>query len=249
MRLPDYCEALTGYRSWSIATSGLLLGCSHAAPWPPRAPMFAQCHTNAEYAGREPHLNDGQWIAAPAPHCGCGIYAYKTDEWIEEYRTVTGWTWGEPRVWGAVKLWGRIIEHQWGYRAEYAYPHELCTNDGPLAAKIATLYGVKVTCTPDEPSDRDDDDEDDDDPTVFGGGAMQSLVNQGLPAGLAGRPTLVWGGMMSGYFTLQVQSPFDPNVGAPVSLVWAPDETDRSPIHQPRHRRLIALWRRIAWAR
>jgi hypothetical protein len=48
---------------------------------------------------------------------------------------------------GRVSLWGRIVEHVDGWRAEYAYPYEI-TVYGPdeLAAKLRSLYGIDVEC-------------------------------------------------------------------------------------------------------
>jgi hypothetical protein len=46
---------------------------------------------------------------------------------LEEY---SGWPYVESNksnVFGKVALWGAIIEHKNGYRAEYAYPLEFCS--------------------------------------------------------------------------------------------------------------------------
>ena len=54
------------------------------------------------------------------PQCRCGIYALKSE------RLTLNWVpWSQtPRegclVWGAVALWGRVVEHEKGYRAEHA---------------------------------------------------------------------------------------------------------------------------------
>ena len=61
--------------------------------------------------------NEG-WFHSP------GYYAAKTDhhELLDYHSTITTIT-------GTVALWGEIIEHEKGYRAEYAYPlsFEHCT--------------------------------------------------------------------------------------------------------------------------
>jgi len=36
-------------------------------------------------------------------------------------------SYGSVDAYGEVHLWGKIIEHQDGYRAEYAYPKKMCT--------------------------------------------------------------------------------------------------------------------------
>jgi hypothetical protein len=73
-------------------------------------------------------------------HCSCGIYAMKNEE-----RLVEWWWLCEPAVcYGIVRLWGRIIEHEDGYRAEYAYPGELVCADRDVAMRIEQRYGVSV---------------------------------------------------------------------------------------------------------
>lgn len=66
---------------------------------------------------------------APAERCRCGIYAFRDPEHLLLH--VQGWysdphlfaaTTIERVVLGAVALWGTVIEHERGYRAEYAYP-------------------------------------------------------------------------------------------------------------------------------
>lgn len=89
--------------------------------WPPRKPMRAHCLAAWRGLGqsarftREPHS---------APHLAgmCGIYAVKRASGCPK--------WGgrpekHPVVYGQVALWGRVLEFQEGYRAEFAYPVEL----------------------------------------------------------------------------------------------------------------------------
>lgn len=47
-----------------------------------------------------------------------GVYAYKKPAFIEVYYIPF-------RVQGEVWLWGDVVEHQDGYRAQYAYPKEI----------------------------------------------------------------------------------------------------------------------------
>ncbi len=73
-------------------------------PWPPAEPARATCV--------RPKLH-----RAPFPHCTCGLYATRSEELLRRTRN--------PAVVGTVALWGRVIEHELGYRAEYAYPQRL----------------------------------------------------------------------------------------------------------------------------
>jgi hypothetical protein len=85
---------------------------------------------------------------APSPGCECGVHAYRTREAAQAHLEsfsennngdeVLGWAFGR------VSLWGRIVECEHGWRAEYAYPYELTihSSDPALAAQVRRLYGV-----------------------------------------------------------------------------------------------------------
>ncbi|HEX7277899.1 MAG TPA: hypothetical protein VF244_11035 [Acidimicrobiales bacterium] len=77
---------------------------------------------------------------APAHSCTCGIYAYRDGVDIREDRA-------DPYVLGEVNLWGRVIEHESGYRAQFAYPKRLALVNGGdraehIAADLELTYGV-----------------------------------------------------------------------------------------------------------
>lgn len=144
--MPDYCEAITAYRCWNVHPNGLLVGQAHAEPWPPYEPFVGRCGALSG-AGWAAHLQDGVFMPAPVMDCDCGVHALKTAA-SAEARAIEprdGWysfSLPIPRVWGAVKLWGRLIEHEIGYRAELAYPSALYCEDQRLAPIVAALYGV-----------------------------------------------------------------------------------------------------------
>ena len=77
---------------------------------------------------------------APAFDCTCGIYATR-----ELRDPGSAWRSG-PRyanhVIGAVALWGRVVEHESGYRAQHARPVALL--DGFGVETVADLYCVPV---------------------------------------------------------------------------------------------------------
>lgn len=149
--IPDYCDALVGYRCWNVFPNGLMCGQSYNEPWPPYQAMAARCG----FAKSPGHVHDGAWVAPPVYGCGCGIHALKQIDAaerriIEEAQAaVPGWYYvyenympPAGRVWGSIKLWGRVVEHDIGYRAEFAYPSQLYCQDKALAATVAALYGV-----------------------------------------------------------------------------------------------------------
>jgi hypothetical protein len=53
--------------------------------------------------------------------CGCGIYAASS---VERLR-IAGVSRGSVGVIGTVSMWGRVVEHAAGYRAEHGYPSRI----------------------------------------------------------------------------------------------------------------------------
>ena len=90
------------------------------------------------------------------PHltCTCGIYAYKEKpRLLHEIRnkmTPPAIYSGLRLVYGEINLWGKIIEHEDGYRAQFGYPKRLwCTPAiEPLAGWIGYVYGVPCEVMP-----------------------------------------------------------------------------------------------------
>jgi hypothetical protein len=103
-------EPITGWRTWTLAGSRdagevrLLPIAGTGKPWPPRAGVRAEC------ARRRGH-------DVPGADCTCGIHATHTTDPLRRTR--------DPAVLGRVSLWGRVLEHELGYRAEVGYPQRL----------------------------------------------------------------------------------------------------------------------------
>lgn len=151
--VPDYCEPLVAYRAWGVKSDGTLYALHHATEWPAKQPMVGTCSKhNPDYpmmafsntapdglacghayraAMRPPEL------IVPVPGCACGIYAHKNPDG-DYIRTAQATA---NRAWGEVHIWGRVLEHAQGYRAQFAYPKLLSTNS-PHAALIEAKYGV-----------------------------------------------------------------------------------------------------------
>jgi len=106
--IPTFVEAVTAWRGWSLTeVDGELRLSSLTRPevWTPRAPHAASCPK-----GRSP---------IPQRRCRCGIYAAVTPEALAGLRSLPGGVVGE------VSLWGRVIEHGRGFRAQLGYPARL----------------------------------------------------------------------------------------------------------------------------
>ena len=97
---------IIGWRWWRVDRGGLYsLWVGVGSAWPTG---------QALWAGTKLHPD-------PRNYWGqCGIYAWRTAEQALRQRMPTGY---DLFVLGEVALWGHVIEHERGYRAEYAYPY------------------------------------------------------------------------------------------------------------------------------
>jgi hypothetical protein len=138
-------EALLGWRVWRIA-DGRLHAVVWGHEWPVRARFAAQCEDapSALWGPSEPD----EAHAAPHWGCECGVYAFKHREAAEllAREKVDGGT----LVLGRVSLWGRVIESELGYRAEFAYPYDLFLLGGTdeEAHSLRRAYAVDVSLAP-----------------------------------------------------------------------------------------------------
>jgi len=115
----------------------------HQSPWLPGEPKAAPFPPDAYGSG-----------------VNCGIYAFKTILGALGYAEtiLTDWT-VQPFVLGEVALWGAVVEHERGYRAQYAYPYSfraLIYTSDPRSRifetvevqRILDLYNVRGTSRP-----------------------------------------------------------------------------------------------------
>ncbi|MGW8180748.1 MAG: hypothetical protein ACWGQW_18605, partial [bacterium] len=85
---------------------------------------------------------------APVPDCRCGFYTFKEKQQLaNEY--------GHQQVYAEVWLWGRVVEHKKGYRAQYMYVNRAWIvesdwgkNWAPRAEWLADRYGVPIEMGP-----------------------------------------------------------------------------------------------------
>jgi hypothetical protein len=160
---------LQAYRYWRVEWhegEPVLGSVYRATRWPTAGPLRATCERPPD------HL--AAWIRGllscstapphPAPTwgCVCGIYALNPSEgeaWqalmpqVEQQGP-------EPlmHVAGVVQLWGRVIQHEQGYRAEYARPLRLLADPSLVAtsqirhllAAVAQQYGIPLVTRAEE---------------------------------------------------------------------------------------------------
>ncbi len=129
-------EVILGWREWTFLRPHYLSDRSKRDVWVPRQSLAAICDRDAN------HL-------APVWTCSCGIYSYNTKDHL--YRDIfpngSKLVNAADTIHGQVRLWGRVLVCQTGYRAEYAYPHQLLVGVKyeHLVGWLADLYGIEVT--------------------------------------------------------------------------------------------------------
>ena len=103
-------EPIVAWRAWALTGhrdgTGLLLRpvAKRARTWRPREVVEASCRAS-------------RWHEAPDPACTCGLHGTHGLEVLRKTKC--------PAVLGRVALWGRVVEHEHGYRAQFAYPQRL----------------------------------------------------------------------------------------------------------------------------
>ncbi len=112
-------EPIDGWRVWNLRLDRdghpeLLPAGSGVDAWRPRHAVRARC-------GKPTLLRAGRPHEAPDPRCTCGIYARRQ---LDRSPRVTP-SYPVPPVVGTVSLWGRVIEHEDGWRGAFAYPSRL----------------------------------------------------------------------------------------------------------------------------
>lgn len=157
--MPDFMEPQFGWRAWAVDAElpdfGLppkLFSVSWGYYWAPKKKSAAEC--NRPYKCSEPvkkhDIKTGEeveyTIGVPGEHCSCGFYSAKTFEHLQsmgyhQYYENSG----RYTVVGKVYCWGKVIECQTGWRAEYAYPAKLFVpiEASYLAIPLAKAYAPK----------------------------------------------------------------------------------------------------------
>jgi hypothetical protein len=146
---PDGIEPIVGWRIWILLIPAMMAQKGHRSRvllhslnhevWSPRKPFKAGCKESLRRFGRHG--------VAPESSCRCGIYAIKG---IEQILSLSHFSLFGP-VLGEVSLWGKIVVHDGGYRAQYAYPKSLWVL-GRMPDNLVSqldVYGVPVGSTQD----------------------------------------------------------------------------------------------------
>jgi hypothetical protein len=126
---PDFAEPLLGWRSWRAVEQPdgrvALTSVVHGVHWPARRELVADClRQKWEWW---PRRHAGREHRTPETKCGCGIYGVATVTQALDYLESGHGLVRRPlpAVLGIVKLWGRVLECERGWRAAFAYPARL----------------------------------------------------------------------------------------------------------------------------
>jgi hypothetical protein len=76
-----------------------------------------------------------------------GVHAWQTQAQCLAHKRAYGW-YARDWVIGEVSLWGHVIKHEHGYRAQFAYPRRLVVPEylrerGDIVADLRRTYGVE----------------------------------------------------------------------------------------------------------
>jgi hypothetical protein len=131
--------AITAWRCWFVLPEENLLRpiFKRGLAWKPREALEAVCPDELH--------------EVPADRCKCGVWAASEPENLHEVK----WTFSPPKgidplpgvlVVGQISMWGRLIEHERGWRSSHAYPKHLYVfaDDPALAAALRDTYLVPV---------------------------------------------------------------------------------------------------------
>jgi hypothetical protein len=126
-RAPDFVEPIVGWRLWLVVADGGYLWLEsmlYPIRWSPRRALDARCvpHRRCYFCNpREVEMFPTH--PAPDEECQCGIYAARSPETLAPYldSALLG-RMAVERVLGRVRLWGKVIAAERGWRGEHAYP-------------------------------------------------------------------------------------------------------------------------------
>jgi hypothetical protein len=148
-RAPDLIEPIVGWRLWLVVADGGYLWLEsmlYPIRWSPRRALDARCVPHRRcYLCDPAEVQAATGHCAPDEECECGIYAARSPDTLAPYldSTYTGRA-AVGRVLGRVRLWGKVIVGERGWRAEHAYPHAIYVPDR-LAPRQEAYEALDVT--------------------------------------------------------------------------------------------------------
>jgi hypothetical protein len=138
VKIPDFISPISAWRVWQWDAGGLKS--LNGERWVPGKPLRAGCKASesATLVGRAraAHLSHD----VPEFNCTCGIYGSKS---LDHLRKTQFWQYGS--VHGEVRLWGKVVQHENGCRAEFAYPQTLYLSSDTMPVTLReTLARIRA---------------------------------------------------------------------------------------------------------
>ena len=117
-----YIEPFTAYRSWNWKEEGVTS--LNGVLWTPKVAFEATCHYAADlHSMRAAAIGSvaaefwkSKTHQVPDPGCTCGMYAGINIQHLIDINYI------RRGIHGEVSLWGRLMRHTLGWRAQFAYP-------------------------------------------------------------------------------------------------------------------------------
>lgn len=145
---------IRGYRLWRTDGERLYTVYSPLLPWEGKR---ARCTRGVSYMGEVVLYFPDAKHPAPTSDCTCGYYLHRYwpmfhSDWKEQ-RAGADWTQGRaPYVVGGLAVgWGHVIEHEAGWRVEYAKP-EVIFSDDNVMEDVARALALPVVPPPPPPT-------------------------------------------------------------------------------------------------
>lgn len=143
--IPDLVEPVLGWRVWRVwapaglESSPILSSVILDTPWTPRRKVTAE-HSLDLSSNCSGLLESG---------CSCGVYAFvdphEAFAYLVKMRDRLQSLSVEVSL-GTVSLWGRVVECERGFKAQYAYPHHIYLPGriARLMPDVASAFGIPV---------------------------------------------------------------------------------------------------------
>jgi len=148
---------VVAWRIWYVPLQPILQLRSYwiQTPWEPCRRVQAECRNHLTCVCNE----DNFWAGVKEKEgwgsdckCSAGIYGFKTieqgfDLWRDEIEKMDGMDREEPVVnrvcFGRVFLWGKVVECERGFRAQYGYPAAIY-HTAENSRALASMYRVPL---------------------------------------------------------------------------------------------------------
>lgn len=132
MSVPEVSEeVVTAYRGWQLLIgddeSVQLRSLIQQHIWTPRVRQEASCSYKSACVAPEVGHSCGFYGGANEQNLGYWYHGWKKGVLRQDGVTHTRYSLG-----GLCSLWGKLIKHQYGWRAQYAYPYEIWVPSAPF---------------------------------------------------------------------------------------------------------------------